>query len=80
MTTLTFSRFELKGVRATMLGALVLAMVGQVACEGPIFKPDEPRSQYDRMDMVRNTREPSYLPDEMGTLRPNLAGRLSGVR
>lgn len=62
-----------------MVCAAVL-LAGLASCEKPIFTPEEPRSQYDRLDMVRNTREPSYLPDEFGNLRPNLAGRLGKLR
>ena len=64
------------GQVATLIGALLVC----AGCEKPIFTPDEPRSQYDRMDMVRNTREPSLIPDEFGNLRPNLTGRLSGLK
>lgn len=62
-------------VTLTLLGVSALA-----GCEKPIFTPDEPRSQYDRLDTVRNAREPSYIPDEFGNLRPNLTGRLTGAR
>lgn len=56
------------------------AMLSLVGCEKPIFTDDEPRSQFDQLDKVRKTREPSYLPDEYGNLKPNLTGRLSGLR
>lgn len=65
------------GRRAVLAVVCIAALMG---CERPIFRPDEARSQYDRMNMVRNTREPSYVPDEFGNLRPNLAGRLTGLR
>lgn len=80
MTTRTSPRIGSTVARAAALSVLALVLLGTLGCEEPIFKPNEPRSQYDRMDMVRNTREPSLIPDEMGTLHPNLAGRLSGVR
>jgi hypothetical protein len=68
-------------IRRLSLACAIGTLFGTLAgCEKPIFTPEEPRSQYDRLDMVRNTREPSYLPDEFGTLRPNLAGRLTKLR
>lgn len=59
---------------------LLASLLLLTACEKPIFTPEEPRSQYDRLDMVRNQREPSLIPDEFGTMRPNLAGRLGKLR
>ena len=49
-------------------------------CEKPIFTRDEPVSQFDRLQKVRNTSEPAYIPDEFGNLRPNLTGRLSNLK
>ncbi len=59
-------------------GALgsVVCMTG---CERPILTPDEPRSQYDRNDAVRERRAPSYVFDEFGDRQPNIRGRLLNV-
>ncbi|MCX5688580.1 MAG: hypothetical protein NTV94_02090 [Planctomycetota bacterium] len=62
--------------------ALVLLMVVPAAalvlggCEKPVFTPDEPRSQYDRFDAIRDQRAPSYVYDEFGARRPNIRQRL----
>lgn len=69
-----------RGNRSVVVAALCASALALVGCEKPIFSPDEPRSQYDRLDKVRNQSEPSYLPDEFGNLKPNLTGRLSGAR
>lgn len=45
-------------------------------CSHPILSPDEPRSQYDRTDMARDRRAPSYVFDEKGDRKPNIRGRL----
>lgn len=56
-----------------MLGLIVLGVSG---CEKVLFAPDEPRSQYDRFDAVRDQRAPSYVMDEFGKRRPNIRARL----
>jgi len=45
-------------------------------CQDQLFPPNEPRSQYDRFDAVRDRRPEAYLEDEFGNRRPNLRGRL----
>jgi len=45
-------------------------------CEKPVFTPEEPRSQYDRFDAIRDQRAPSYVYDEFGSRRPNIRQRL----
>lgn len=54
--------------------AAVLLVLG--GCEKPVFTPDEPRSQYDRFDAIRDQRAPSYVFDEFGARRPNIRQRL----
>lgn len=46
-------------------------------CTKPLLSPDEPRSQYDRYDAVRNQYASQYTEDEYGRRRPNLRARLS---
>jgi hypothetical protein len=46
------------------------------ACEKPLFGPDEPRSQFDRFDAVRDRRATQYITDEFGRRRPNIRARL----
>lgn len=57
------------------LGLLSLATM-LPACQDPLLTPDEPRSQYDRNDAVRERRAPSYVFDEFGDRKPNIRGRL----
>lgn len=68
--------------RSVMCLAAVLVACAFMACgcEKAIFTRDEPVSQFDRLQKVRNTSEPAYIPDEFGNLRPNLTGRLSNLK
>lgn len=56
------------------VGIACAAMVG--GCGKPIFTPDEPRSQFDRVQAVRDRRVPTRVMDEFGNSRPNIRGRL----
>ena len=58
----------------TMLAALV------GGCAGPIYKPQDPRSQFERVDALRDRSQPAEIEDEYGRVRPNLSGRLLGTR
>ncbi|MBL8875945.1 MAG: hypothetical protein JNM86_09145 [Phycisphaerae bacterium] len=63
-------------VRATLAG-LAACLTGALAgCQSPLLSPDEPRSQYDRYDAVRDQRAATTYTDEFGYKRPNLRGRL----
>ncbi|MBM4108627.1 MAG: hypothetical protein FJ255_07415 [Phycisphaerae bacterium] len=62
----------------TMACVLVLAAGCVGGCQKPILRPDDPRSQYDRYDALRNERAETYVEDEYGTRRPNVRGRLLG--
>lgn len=54
-----------------------LAGIGVMwGCQEPVLTPDEPRSQYDRFDTVRDQRAPSYVMDEYGQRKPNIRARL----
>lgn len=58
---------------------LLMAVVGLGLCAGcqeQLFPRDEPRSQYDRFDTVRDRHAQDKLEDEFGNQRPNLRGRL----
>jgi hypothetical protein len=59
-----------------LLSSLLLAGAALSACEEQLFVADEPRSQYDRFDAVRDKRAELYIEDEFGNRRPNLRGRL----
>jgi hypothetical protein len=55
------------------LGAWLSAAGG---CAKPLLSPDEPRTQFDRYDSVRNQYAEQYVYDEWGRRKPNLRGRL----
>jgi hypothetical protein len=66
---------SLRVVRVLAAAGLCLALG---ACAKPLFHPDEPRSQYDRTDALRERRAPTYVYDDYGRRRPNIRGRLLG--
>lgn len=59
---------------ATLAATLAASLI--TGCENPVFTPDEPRSQYDRFDAIRDQRAPSHVFDEFGERRPNIRQRL----
>jgi hypothetical protein len=62
---------------APVLAGIGLVLLSVVAgCNDPVMTPDEPRSQYDRFDTVRDQRAPSYVYDEFGNRKPNIRSRL----
>jgi hypothetical protein len=69
----TFSAQIARVLRSTFVVAVIAAVGG---CEKPVMTPDEPRSQYDRFDAIRDQRAPSYVYDEFGWRRPNIRQRL----
>ena len=52
------------------------ALSAAAGCQDPLLSPNEPRSQYDRYDQIRNERVEQFVIDEYGQKRPNLRGRL----
>lgn len=58
------------------VAGLVFVLAAFTGCQEPLFSADEPRSQYDRFDVVRETRAPGYVMDEFGRKRPNVRSRL----
>ncbi len=64
--------------KVRVLAILVMAIcgLGFAGCQERLLTPDEPRSQYDRYDAVRDQRAASTYTDEYGFKRPNLRGRL----
>ncbi|MFG0275048.1 MAG: hypothetical protein ACF8QF_08325 [Phycisphaerales bacterium] len=65
------------GVGGAIL-ALGFAAAGLAGgCATPLFPRDQPRSQYESYDAVRNQSEPRYTYDEFGRATPNLRGRLA---
>lgn len=63
-------------VARSVLALLVSCAAMVSGCGKPIFTPDEPRSQFDRVQAVRDRRVPGSVEDEFGYRRPNIRGRL----
>ena len=59
------------------LATLFVIMVSLGACAPPLLSPNEPRSQFDRYDAVRNRRAEQDIFDDYGKKRPNLKERLT---
>lgn len=63
--------------RAVLIGGALLALAALApGCATPLFPRDQPRSQYESYDTVRNQAAPRYRYDEFGRATPNLRGRL----
>lgn len=54
----------------------LLTVICAAGCEKPIMTPNEPRSQFDRFDAIRDQRAPGQVLDEYGYSRPNIRQRL----
>ena len=59
-----------------VLGAGALISQG---CQEQLFPKDEPRSQYDRFDTVRDRHPPDRVDNAFGEKKANLRGRLLNV-
>ena len=56
---------------------LLLAMVALAGCAKPLFPKDQPRTQFETYDRMRNKYVPLQEPDVFGTPQPALRARLS---
>lgn len=61
---------------ATQFVVFVGVMWAVTGCQEALFTPEQPRSQYDRFDAVRDRRAETYVYDEFGNRRPNIRARL----
>lgn len=69
-------RFNLSLPLAASL--IALGAVGGIGgCSRPLLAPTDPRSPFDRYDLVRGNYAPQYVEDKFGRRQPNLRGRLS---
>ncbi len=59
-----------------LLPLLLLLCAAAPGCQKQLFPKDQPRSQYDRFDAVRDRRPPQYVENEFGERKINLRGRL----
>lgn len=69
--------FITRQLRPVLQIAALGSLLALTACEAPLLSPDEPRSQFDRYDTVRNQHEEQYIFNEFGRRRPNLDARLN---
>ena len=60
-------------LRCTALAALISVS----SCAAPLLAPDEPRSQFDRYDTVRNQHAEQAMFDNNARRRPDLDARLT---
>lgn len=74
-------RQKLKILRsgAKILSVACLGVASLTGCQRNVFPENEPRSQYDRFDTVRDQRAQQFVYDEYGYRKPNLRGRLLSV-
>ncbi len=76
MSPMSHTRSKFNRAALVLLIAVPVSTLVLGGCEKPVFTPDEPRSQYDRFDAIRDQRAPSYVFDEFGARRPNIRQRL----
>jgi hypothetical protein len=55
---------------------MLLLALSSFGCQKQLFPEDEPRSQYDRFDAVRDQRAPRRVENALGENKINLRGRL----
>lgn len=64
-------------VFAVVLGVGFGAMVGSTGCQKLLFKPDDPRTQFEVHDRMRQRYIPDTEEDVFGEPQPALRARLS---
>jgi|GEM_PF-3379235 len=74
-TALTTTRVT-RAPRALALMLLATLALANVGCQKQLFPDDEPRSQYDRFNTVRDRRAPRKFENALGENKINLKGRL----
>jgi len=62
--------------RLLLLALLAAPALLALGCQKQLFPEDEPRSQYDRFDAVRDRRAPRRVENALGEMKINLKGRL----
>ena len=62
--------------RTLQLLSILTAGACLAACNKPLFPADQPRTQFERFDQVRNQSTPEYIDDEFGRRRPNVQARI----
>ena len=62
--------------RTARLILLLTVATAVCGCQKPLFPANQPRTQFERFDKVRNQSAPQYIEDEFGRRRPNVQARL----
>ena len=64
--------------RSRTISLLLLAFAAPMlsGCQEQLFPKDQPRSQYDRFDYVRDRRPEDRVENALGERKINLKGRL----
>lgn len=61
---------------AVLITIALLVLCSSVGCQKQLFPDDEPRSQYDTFNTVRDRRAPRKVENALGENKVNLRGRL----
>jgi hypothetical protein len=67
----------MRRMRRLSLSLLLLAVILQCGCNRVLFPKDQPRTQYETYDRMRNGYVPLEEPDVFGNPQPALRARLS---
>ena len=67
-------RASQRGLWSLACTAALLALCA--GCEKQLFVTDEPRTQFDSYDLIRNQYADQYVTDAYGRRKPNLRARL----
>ena len=67
-------------MRATLLRALLLAIIGLGGCQRALFPETAPRTQFETYDRMRQRYVPTEEPDVFGNPQPALRARIMQSR
>jgi len=70
--------FAWRGIAA--VAAIVVALVGGAGCQKSLFPPNQPRTQFEAYEIMRQRYVPLEEPDVFGTPRPAVRARLTPER
>jgi hypothetical protein len=59
---------------SVVVGSAAMLLAG---CRDPLITEDQMRSPFHRYDRIRNQDEDTFVRDEFGRARPNVAARLA---
>jgi hypothetical protein len=64
-------------MRRSTIILMVITAAGLAGCAKPLFPKDQPRTQFETYDRMRNKYAPLTEPDVFGTPQPALRARLA---